>query len=152
MVKIDFNLSPDEQVKYLLDKKIVDKATALKLKADAHHRAFTIAGVYKPAILRKVQEQIAESMKKDLPFKEAKNNILKDLRDKDKDFISDDRLRFVFRQNMHMANGRVRCEKQMSSSLPYIQYLHTRSMGGAFKKNYREPHWKAHTRFNFSKK
>ena len=144
MVKIDFNLSPAEQVDYILKKKLATKDEAMKLKGEAHHRAFTIAGVYKPAILRAVQEQIAKSMKDDLTFAEAKENILSNLRSKDKNFISDERLRFIFKQNMYSASGSVRCKKQMSSSLPYIQYLHTRSMGGALKKNYREKHWKAH--------
>jgi SPP1 gp7 family putative phage head morphogenesis protein len=109
---------------------------------EIQHEVFAIAGVTKANLLQNVQDKIMKSMEKDLTFDEAKEQLLKDA--KDGEILSDSKLRFVFSQNMYGMNGKVKCEKQMKSSLPYIQYVHSRSMGRAYKPNYRERHWKAH--------
>jgi hypothetical protein len=143
LVSIDFSLSPEEQFKYLQSKGVqIDSREFARIAGEEHHRTFTIQGVKKAYILRAIRDKIAQSMRDDTPFEEAKREILSEV--KEGDFIPESRLRFIFSQNMYQANGVVRCRKQMGSSLPFVQYIHSRSMGRAYKKNYRERHWKAH--------
>ncbi len=140
MVEIDFTLTPEEQIAYLKSKGV--SANWKDVFGEAHHKVFTVAGVTKSYILRAIRDEIAKSLGQDLSFAEARERIISKV--KDGDFFPDHRLRFIFSQNMYGANGRVKCQKQMKSSLPYIQYVHSRSMGGKLKPNYRERHWKAH--------
>jgi SPP1 gp7 family putative phage head morphogenesis protein len=143
MVRIDFNLTPQEQLDYLRKKHVLVNAGSWKnVMGEIHHEVFTIAGVTKANLLQNIQDKIIKSMEKDLTFDEAKEQLLKEA--KDGKILPDSRLKFVFSQNMYGMNGKVKCEKQMKSSLQYIQYIHSRSMGQAYKPNYRERHWKAH--------
>lgn len=75
MVKFDFNLSPDEAIKYLKNKGFKLSFNYEELKGAAHHKAFTVAKVTRADLLNDIHEELLASMKDGRTFKDFQTSL-----------------------------------------------------------------------------
>lgn len=75
MVKLDFNLSPEEAIEYLKSKGMKLHFNYDELKKDAHHKAFTVAKVTRMDLLNDIHEELLDSMKDGRSFKDFQESI-----------------------------------------------------------------------------
>ena len=75
MVKFSFGLSPDKAIEYLKSKGFKLSFDYNELKAEAHHKAFTVAKVTRLDLLNDIYKELIKAMEGGLPFNEFQQNI-----------------------------------------------------------------------------
>jgi SPP1 gp7 family putative phage head morphogenesis protein len=120
----NFNLPPEEAIRYFRGKRVVRSKEFNDLRDEARQAAFTVGGVYRDDVLEGFKKEIALALEKGTPQREVIKRFRSILDGAGHRELGSFHLETVFRTNMQMAYGvgRRRSMEDVSDVLPYWQY------------------------------
>jgi SPP1 gp7 family putative phage head morphogenesis protein len=155
-INFSFNLPPEKNMEYLLQKKPELHYSYSDIMFEAHHKAFTVAKITKADLLLDIQTSLIEAQKKGFGFEKWKKEIKPTLQKKGwwgtrqsvnpetgemKEIkIGSTRLKTIYDTNMKAAYGQARAQTQYEpeSDAVYLRYV------SALEKHSRPKHKSAH--------
>lgn len=115
---IAFKLPPVEAIKYLKAKgnNITLTNSSAELTSNAHHKAFTIAGVMKADVLQKVLTELLKAQAKGTPLSDFKSSVASVLNKSGWEGLEPHRLTTIFNTNMQIAFAKGQYDKQVETA------------------------------------
>lgn len=134
-----FGLKPVRAIEHLRSKGFKLTFDYKEMQREAHHKAFTVAKVTRLDLLSDIHSSITDAMEKGTRFEDWKKQIIPTLEAKGwwgkKEIVNPStgevkevviggrRLKTIFKTNTMVARATTRYDQQMSSDLPYLQYV-----------------------------
>jgi SPP1 gp7 family putative phage head morphogenesis protein len=101
----NFDLPPEEAIKYFRDKRVVTSKKFNDLREEARSAAFTVGGIYEQEVLEGFKEEIARSLEEGIPQRETIKRFREILDGAGHKQLGAFHLETIFRTNMQMAYG-----------------------------------------------
>jgi SPP1 gp7 family putative phage head morphogenesis protein len=138
MIELNPTLSPDEQIKYLKDKKYNLTFDYDEMKKEAHHEAFTVAKVTKLDLLRDIHNSLIKAQENGQDFDAWKKELIPTLKShgwwgeqtikdpksgKEKTIsVNSKRLQTIFQTNLRTSYHVARFDSIKKSGRKYLRY------------------------------